>query len=196
LKNNLHIVSGLLNRQTRRISDPAAKSALNQTRAWIGALAEIHRLLYEDSTDSELGSVDIAQLMSQLCIQLRSLHRHQSVAGLVCALDRYLLPVDNAVPLSLFAVEAITNVFRHGFPAGRSGTGTLGFSVRDNHGQMRIRDDGVGFDTHDDFTSMDHQLMSAFAHQLGGKLQIESVAASGTVVALTYPLTALTSSPP
>jgi two-component sensor histidine kinase len=188
VKNNLQIVSSLLNLQTRRISDPAAKSALDQTRARIGALAQIHRLLYEDSTDSEQGNVDIAQLMSQLCIQLRSLHRHQSEVGLVCAVDRYLLPVDNAVPLSLFAVEAITNVFRHGYPDGQFGTVTLGFTVQDKHGKMRISDDGIGFDTHDDFTSMGHQLMSAFAHQLGGKLEIESVAGSGTVVTLTYPI--------
>jgi two-component sensor histidine kinase len=196
VKNNLQIVSSLLNLQARRISDPSAKSALDQTRARIGALAQIHRLLYEDANDSEHGNVDIAQLMNQLCIQLRLLHRHQSGVDLICVVDPFHVPVDNAVPLSLFAVEAITNVYRHGFPDGRSGTVTLGFSVTDHHGQMRISDNGVGFDSGEDFTSMGHQLMSAFAHQLGGKLVVESIIGSGTMVTLTYPIPLATQTPP
>ena len=71
VKNNLQIVSSLLNLQAGRITDPAAREALTQTRARIGALAQIHRLLYEKAHDSEM--VDLSHLLNDLCTQLRSL---------------------------------------------------------------------------------------------------------------------------
>lgn len=57
VKNNLQIVSSLLTLQAGKISDPAGREALSQTRARIGALAQIHRLLYEESHDSDHGNV-------------------------------------------------------------------------------------------------------------------------------------------
>ena len=126
--------------------------------------------------------------MTQLCGQLRSLHLHQSGVKLLCVVDSHLLTVDTAVPLSLFAVEAVTNSYRHGFPDNRVGTIVLSFSVQGAEGRMQIEDDGIGFDPSNAFTSMGHQLMSAFSHQLGGTLDMKSADSGGTMVTLTYPL--------
>ncbi len=188
VKNNLQIVSSLLNLQARRIEDPAARAALSQTRARIGALAQIHRLLYEDSNGDDDDNVDIGRLLTDLCVQLRALHRHQTCVELTCDAVSCLLPVDNAVPLSLFAVEAITNGFCHAFPEGRSGTITLSFVLFDGLARLVINDDGIGYDNLVEKSSMGHQLMQAFAHQLGATLVIESAIGSGTSVYLDYSL--------
>ncbi len=188
VKNNLQIVSSLLNLQARRIEDPAARAALSQTRARIGALAQIHRLLYEDRNGDDEGEVDIGRLLTDLCIQLRALHRHQTNIDLTCEAARCLLPVDNAVPLSLFAVEAITNGFCHGFPEGRTGTINLSFAVDRGEAVLVIVDDGTGYETIHETASMGLQLMEAFAHQLGAALTIDSNATSGTIVRLGYPI--------
>jgi two-component sensor histidine kinase len=188
VKNNLQIVSSLLNLQARRIDDPAARAALSQTRARIGALAQIHRLLYEDSNGDDDGEVDIGRLLTDLCIQLRALHRHQATINLTCDAVQCQLPVDNAVPLSLFAVEAITNGFCHGFPEGRAGAISLSFAVNDREAVLLIVDDGIGYATINESASMGHQLMEAFAHQLGAKLTIVSDAKRGTSVRLAYPI--------
>src|ERR1019366_4907569 len=84
VKNNLQIVSSLLNLQASKISDPAARDALGQTRARIGALAQIHRLLYEESHDSDHGAVNIANLLTALCSQLRAFHPGQTAVHLLC----------------------------------------------------------------------------------------------------------------
>ena len=186
VKNNLQIVSSLLNLQARRIEDPAARAALSQTRARIGALAQIHRLLYEDSNGDDKGDVDIGRLLTDLCVQLRALHRHQSNVDLVCEATRCLLPVDNAVPLSLFTVEAITNCFCHAFPDGREGFIRLSFVLNDGEALLVIADDGIGYRASDESHSMGRQLMEAFAHQLGALLSVESGDGSGTIVRLAY----------
>jgi two-component sensor histidine kinase len=187
VKNNLQIVSSLLNLQAGKISDPAAREALSQTRARIGALAQIHRLLYEESHDSDHGNVNIASLLNALCSQLRSLHRGQSDVHLSCDAASQTVPINNAVPITLLAVEAVTNAYRHGFPAGRSGTIRLHFDVTDDQSTLSVSDDGNGFDATQETVSMGRQLMDAFAQQLGGVLNIVSAPSRGTVVRLTYP---------
>lgn len=190
VKNNLQIVSSLLSLQAGTISDPAAREALGQTRARIGALAQIHRLLYEESHDSDHGNVNIASLLNALCGLLRTLHRGQSHIHLSCDVASQTVPVNNAVPLSLLAVEAITNAYRHAFTTGESGTIRMHFDQSDDQATLSITDDGNGFDSVLQTASTGRQLMAAFAQQLGGDLIITS-APTGTVVTLTYPLCSL-----
>ncbi|WP_373476082.1 sensor histidine kinase [Sphingorhabdus sp.] len=188
VKNNLQIVSSLLNLQAGKISDPAAREALNQTRARIGGLAQIHRLLYEESHDSDHGNVNIASLLNALCVQLRALHRGQSNVQLVCEAASQTVPINNAVPLTLLAVEAVTNAYRHGFPSGQNGRIVVQFMVIDEQATLSVTDDGSGFDVTQKTASMGGQLMEAFAQQLGGVLSVVSTPGNGTVIKLAYPL--------
>lgn len=190
VKNNLQIVSSLLNLQARRIDDPAARAALSQTRVRIGALAQIHRLLYEDANEAEHGAVDVGRLMTDLCAQLRSYHRQQSNIELVCQTEICSLPVDHAVPISLFAVEAITNAICHAFPDHREGTITVSLSIQNGEVLLRIHDNGIGYSTTDGQTMMGRQLMDAFATQLDGVLTIASNMGVGTTVSLAYRIAA------
>jgi two-component sensor histidine kinase len=187
VKNNLQIVSSLLNLQAGKISDPAAREALSQTRARIGALAQIHRLLYEESHDSDHGNVNIASLLNALCSQLRALHRGQNDVHLICDAASQTVPINNAVPLTLLAVEAVTNAFRHGFSAEQKGTIILHFDVAGGRASLSVTDDGIGFDATRETETMGRQLMTAFSQQLDGVLDITSTPA-GTAVTLTYPL--------
>ena len=187
VKNNLQIVSSLLNLQAGRISDPTARDALSQTRARIGALAQIHRLLYEESHDSDQGEVNISSLLAALCSQLRSLHRGHGAVHLICDAASEMVPVNNAVPLTLFAVEAITNAFRHAFPGGRTGKVIVQFEVTDDQVMLSVTDDGTGYDAGQTPSSMGRQLMAAFAQQLGGVKTVRSTSA-GTVVTVSYPI--------
>jgi two-component sensor histidine kinase len=188
VKNNLQIVSSLLNLQAGKISDPAAREALSQTRARIGALAQIHRLLYEESHDSDHGNVNIANLLNALCSQLRALHRGQSAVHLSCDAASQTVPINNAVPLTLLAVEAVTNAYRHGFVGHQSGAIILHFDVTGDQATLSVSDDGAGFDSTRDTASMGRQLMDAFAQQLGGVLSISSTPGAGTIVTLIYPV--------
>jgi two-component sensor histidine kinase len=186
VKNNLQIVSSLLSLQAAKIGDPAARDALSQTRARIGALAQIHRLLYEESQDSDHGEVNIAKLLTALCSQLRALHRGQSAIQLTCDVASLTVPINSAVPLTLLAVEAVTNAYRHGFQSDQSGLIFVQFGVTDDRATLSISDDGMGFDPETTAASMGRELMDAFAQQLGGELNIASTPGTGTVVTLRY----------
>lgn len=186
VKNNLQIVSSLLTLQASQITDPAANEALTQARARIGALAQIHRLLYEEEHDGDF--VDVRRLLSDLCANLRSLHRHQAGVVLQCEASAQQLPASLAVPLSLFAVEVITNCYRHAFPGGKSGLILVRSGIDADRGVLTIRDNGIGFDVSGESISMGKQLMGAFAQQLGGTCRISRAEGGGALVTLDYRL--------
>ena len=117
VKNNLQVISSLLNMQQRALTDPAARAAMCDTRQRITALALIYRALYQGP---DLKRVDLRPFLEELTAQL--------VAGEIgtgpavrteLAADALVIDPDQLAPLALFAVEAITNAQKHAFAAPR-----------------------------------------------------------------------------
>lgn len=188
VKNNLQIVTSLLTLQADRVADAYARDALGQARARIAALGLIHRVLYEHDTHNALGTVDMPLLMDELCPQLRSANRTQKNVDLLCTCGAFQVTVDQAVPLTLFIVEVVTNAFRHAYPDDRNGKILLDMTAAEGRVDLTIIDDGVGYSLEDPIGKMGFELINAFATQLGATLDIVSDA-SGTNVTLRYALT-------
>jgi two-component sensor histidine kinase len=113
VKNNLQIITSLLNMQQRALTDPAAKAAMNDTRQRITALAQIYRALYQGP---DLKRVDLRPFMEELTAQL--LAGDISTSGAVRTevhADPLVIDPDRLAPIALFAVEAITNAQKHAF---------------------------------------------------------------------------------
>ncbi len=187
VKNNLQIVTSLLNMQANRIENPAAREALGQTRARIGGLALIHRILYEQADDGSQATLDIGRLVPELCSQFRLWNMQRPEISFSCRSSSFAVPLDSALPLVLFAVEAVTNAYAYAFVDGREGSVELHFSVTgQGNATFVVKDDGIGFDATGNDDSMGRLLMLGFARQLGGKLVIESSPETGTLVRLDY----------
>jgi two-component sensor histidine kinase len=192
VKNNLQIINSLLTLQLGRAHEGAAKEVLAQTLARISALALIHRLLYEQDNGYERGEVPINNLMAELCAQLRGANRSMTHVQLTCQAESFPVPIEYAVPLTLFVVEAVTNAFRHAFPKGRHGAVILRFNLDGARAILDISDNGQGYVVSDAATQMGAELMHGFATQVDGELSISSRTGSGTQVVLKFPLARVT----
>ncbi|PZQ36028.1 MAG: histidine kinase, partial [Phenylobacterium zucineum] len=175
VKNNLQIITSLLNMQQRALADPAAKAAMNDTRQRITALAQIYRALYQGP---DLKRVDLRPFLEELTAQL--LANDMSTSPLVRTevhADPLVIDPDRLAPIALFAVEAITNAQKHAFgPAG--GMLSVGFHVRGEEAELSISDDGPG--APDSVGGgVGRTLMTAFARQLRGKVTFETHAPRG-----------------
>lgn len=188
VKNNLQIINSLLTLQSGRVPDGEAKEVLAQTRARISALALIHRLLYEQDNGYERGEVAIDTLLQELCIQLQATIAGTSGITLHCHAASIPLPVDYAVPLTLFIVEAVTNAFRHAFPDGGGGLINLSLTIDGSEAALSVTDNGRGYLVNDDTAQMGTELMYGFATQVGGRLSIASTVGEGARVNLTFPV--------
>ena len=189
VKNNLQIVTSLLTMQASRMTDEGAQTALKQSRARIVALALIHRLTYEQDDAASEPEVKVLTLMGELCKQLRYAHRERRNVDLSCGADDYALPVDSAVPLALFVVEAVTNSFRHAFSNETGGKIILSFSLDESSATLSVADNGQGYDV-DANTGRDlgTELMQGFAGQLNGVVTFASNRSSGSTTILKFPI--------
>ena len=184
VKNNLQIVSSLLNLQSRQLTDPAAVDVFASTRDRVRAMAAVHERLYESG---DFGAIDLAAHLEKLARML--LRAHAMAVQPVLRLDPVMVDLSTAVPLSLIASELLTNALKYAFAGDRQGTLTLGLRAEGAHHELRIADDGPGLPAALDpaaTRTLGLRLVRDLARQIRGELAIASTAA-GTSVTVRWP---------
>ncbi|MET0274794.1 MAG: sensor histidine kinase [Phenylobacterium sp.] len=184
VKNNLQVISSLLNMQQRALSDPAARAAMSDTRQRITALALIYRALYQGP---DLKRVDLRPFLEELTAQLVAGEMlHGPAVRTELMVDALVIDPDRLAPLALFAVEAITNAQKHAF-AERGGSLTVSFVVRGEEATLEISDDGQAPDDALVASGVGRTLMTAFARQLRGRAELVRNAKGGITSRLIFP---------
>jgi len=188
VKNNLQVISGLLDMTRMRTADEATTGILTDMMMKIQTMAQIHTRLYESK------QFDQINFEAQVRDQIAAMSSIYSIGSrrIVCEIESepVLLPVDQAIPCALVVNEILSNSFKHAFKGRREGT--IRITMTQAGGQIRIaiRDDGVGLPEHFDASrsnSLGLKLIrTLIQHQLRGNLIINS--AKGTEVIVEFPL--------
>jgi two-component sensor histidine kinase len=185
VKNNLQIVISLIGLQTRQIDDPAQKAPLERVHARIMAMSLVERLIVETDDNPTL---DVCILLEEICGLVRRLYQADSLRiKLNFECDHVQIATEKATALALFAFEAITNAFRHGFPNKSEGSIFLRFEI-DAKGlaTLTVHDTGSGWDELNKETGTGQRLLKAFARQLGGQFSLVSSPTEGSHVNLSF----------
>jgi len=186
VKNNLQIVMSLLSLQASQTRDSAVRDALNTVRARINALALVHRILHEVEDQT---TVDLPRMLKELSQQIvGAMAAEGSKIEVDVDVISRQVPGDIAVPLALFTVEALTNIFKHAFPPVRK-TGSIEVSLKPaSRGNLClcIEDDGVGFSEPERIHGIGDRLLNVFGRQIRGVAKVESRPGSGTLVELVF----------
>lgn len=210
VKNNLQLIESLL-RLHGRGQDAGSRSVLDDVARSVHAIVEVHRQLDHPtgegpSPDDPIaggpvtdGKIDLARLLRRLAPASATTPTGRPI-DVRCKADPVELSVDQAIPLALIVVEALTNAARHAFPDDPADARdprpspridvdlqapgpTITLAVTDNGrglevggptGQGRARGQGQGL-----------RLMDALARQLGGSLELRRD--GGTTVTVTFP---------
>jgi two-component sensor histidine kinase len=186
VKNNLQVISSLLNMQQRALADPAARAAISDTRQRISALALIYRALYEGP---DLRKVDLRQFLEDLIgpLMVNDAGRRPTIRTTL-SIDSLSIDPDQLAPLALFAVEAITNARKHGLGDAAGGSLDVTFRVREGGAELTIRDSGCPGGTPPVVgEGVGRTLMTAFARQLSGEVLFAAEGA-GMTVRLNFPV--------
>jgi PAS domain S-box-containing protein len=182
VKNNLQIVSSLLDLQAAQTKDAAATAMFRESRARVRSMALIHERLYGTK---DAARVDFAGYARHLGDDLSRAYRVPGQVRLEYDVDAPPLPLDAAIPCGLLLNELLSNCFKHAFPGGRDGR--IQVSLRrqpDGDDVLSVADDGVGFAPGVDPTtspSFGLQMVKTFAAQLGGAVEVSSGPAGSTV---------------
>ena len=184
VKNNLQIITSLLNMQERKVSSEEAIGAISETRSRINAIAAVHRGLYESD---DLRSIDVSPFVTRLIGSIsESLGVEQRGMTVGYEVEPCTLTADNAIPVALFIVEAVGNAVEHGLSEG----GSVTVSIRKPAPaelEVRVADTGRGVADTASMRGIGTRLMQGFARQLSGEL-VYSDNEPGLVATLTIPL--------
>jgi len=176
VKNNLQVISGLLDLQAHHLPEVAAvKEVYQESRNRVLTMALIHEELYQTLDLAKVGFADyIAKLVTNLATSM-GIDRER--IELQVRAEKAALVVDTAIPVSLIVNELVTNAFKHAFPGNREGSVVVGFrTVGDRAYEVWVSDDGVGL-PHDldpgKQSTLGMKLIMILTEQLGGILDLD-----------------------
>lgn len=168
VKNNLQVISSLLDLQTKNIADPSALSAVSDGQNRVKAMALIHHNLYQNE---DLGHIPFKAYAEQLLKQVTSIYpMSESVDSHVIG-DPVLLDIDTAVPLGLILNELLSNAFKYAFHMGGGALEIVISKLENEEYQLQVKDNGPGLPENfniDKAKSLGLRLVRRLSRQLYG----------------------------
>jgi two-component sensor histidine kinase len=185
-KNTLQAAASLLCLHARTTSSEQVREALHDSRQRLQLLAHAHELLFSNPGSTQ--TILMPSLLQTLGDALRQSFANASAqVRLELASDAIALPADVAIPIVLFANEAVTNAYKHAFPSDSAGTITMELRcMPENVLVLRIADSGVGLGSSGREGGLGLKLIRILAAQLRGALDFaQPTDSGGTAITLT-----------
>ncbi|WP_316829834.1 histidine kinase dimerization/phosphoacceptor domain -containing protein [Pedobacter aquatilis] len=175
VKNNLQIVIGLLQRQSKYVDNKIAKDAISNSENRMRSIALIHQKLYQSEGFDLINMAEYIDEFISYVKESLDLGDHLIFEK---DFDEIYLSVSQAIPLSLIMNEAITNAIKYAYPQNNSNFIRVSLKRIDKkHNKLSIKDNGVGLSTDFDLQKIDSMgmnLMRGLAKQLGGSFEIRN----------------------
>jgi two-component system, sensor histidine kinase PdtaS len=187
VKNNFHMVTGLLGTQSQYLKNEEALAAIQNSKHRIHAMSLLHQRLYQSENLSEIQMPDyIYELVSNL---QQSFETTQQVL-----FDLQIEPINldpaQALPLGLILNEAVTNSIKYAFPTQSQGD-MISISLKhvsENSIALTVEDNGIGIpddiNTHE-VASMGLNLMRGLTEDIEGIFVLEKT--TGTGISIIFP---------
>ena len=185
VKNNLQIISSLLNLQSDQSDNQAISAFVNASKNRIRSMALIHEMLYQSEN---LAQVKFDEYIQKLTRHFRDLaHTLQKNILFKIDVDDVYLHIDAAIPCGLILTELVSNALEHAYPDDNPGIIQIEF-FKDRHGNtLRVQDDGIGLAEQINFASTNTlglQLVNSLVQQINGELVLDRL--GGTKYTITF----------
>jgi PAS domain S-box-containing protein len=185
VKNNLNVVTSLLELENRKSVDSSASKVLSEAIARVRSISAIYERLYL-SEDPE--RVDLALYVQDLAKSLFSTYNlDPGRVALRIRADRVLLDTRRSVPLGLILNELLSNALKYAYAPGERGEVRVDLSRDDGTMSLAVSDDGAGIPDRylaSESASMGMTLVRLLTEQLDAELSIEN--RGGTRVLISF----------
>lgn len=177
VKNNLQIISSLLNLQSHRIDDIEIQEILEEGKNRVQAIALIHEKLYQSNN---LSQVNFKDYLHDLLEQQKGVYMNPQ-KPIVCNINtqNVFLELDTAVPLGLIAAELITNAFKHGLKNNEKPILEVDLIITEGtNAVLTVRDNGEGLPKDfkiEEQESLGMEIIQALTEQIEGKVTFRNV---------------------
>ncbi len=175
VKNNMQIISSLLNLQTMSVEGKAVY-VLKESQNRVKAMAMIHEKLYQSS---DLSTINLSDYIESLVRDLFYSYdiKKDHVTFLLDIVSEIRLNIETAVPCGLIISELVSNSLKYAFPQDKEGELTVSLKLVNDSYELIVSDNGVGFPEDVDFRKTDSlglQLVNNLVSQLDGNIKMNS----------------------
>ena len=184
VKNNLQIISSILNLQTRTIKDPKILELIKETRYRIMSMSFIHDLLYQTK---DFSNIDFSKYLQNITSNIMNTYTVNKNIELKLNTEAIYLDLDNAIPCGLIVNELITNAFKYAFPGDKKGEIIVELKKQNDRVVLSVADNGVGISKKINYQtteSLGFQLINSLVSQIDAELVYEN--SLGTKFTLTF----------
>ncbi|HOY96254.1 MAG TPA: PAS domain S-box protein [Catalimonadaceae bacterium] len=175
VKNNMAVISSLLQLQTGYIKDPGLIDVFRDSQSRIKSMALIHEKLYQSKT---LAKVEMESYIKELTRTLFFTYNSRRIdLQISTKVENVFLDINSAVPCGLIINEVISNACKHAFVGKEKGLIEIRFEKKNDQYELEIKDDGIGMPPNMDLSnlkSLGMNLVQALSAQLGAQLEIRT----------------------
>ena len=174
VKNNLQIISSLLDLQSATINDEPTAEKFREGSQRVQSMAYIHQNLYQGESP---GIVDMKEYISILADNLmQSFNTEGSNIQLQTSVDNVQLHSDMVISLGLIINELVSNAFKYAFQNKQAGQIDIVLKKEENHLLLQVKDNGVGMSKKpepDKENSFGYKVIRAFTQKLKATISIQ-----------------------
>ncbi len=173
VKNNLQIISSILNLQYPRLKYPELQEIFTDCKSRIQSIALVHEILYQHD---DVSKISVTSYMNALSASVSSLYQNPRVNITInISPEDFALPIHSAIPIGIIVNEIISNSFKHAFPDKKSGNIYCNVWLDGPDCVIEISNDGISPES--DFNLVNYEtlgisLILSLTEQLGGKIVI------------------------
>jgi len=175
VKNNLQMVSSLLNLQSQRLNDHPAIEAVRAGRYRVEAMSLIHQKLYQEDHHTQIVMKDyIEELVRNL------IYSYNKEVDLNLRIENLSVDIDRAIPLALIVNELVTNALKYAYGHEQCAILTVQLYKMGREIHLKVEDNGIGTNNIDleKSDSFGLQLVKSLTEQLDGTIELKTT--SGT----------------
>jgi len=173
VKNNMQIISSLLNLQIKYVDEEEAVNVLIESQNRVQSMAMIHEKLYESENLTNINFIEYIQsLVSNL---FHSYNVKNSRIKTILEIDKVNLNMETAIPCGLIISETVSNCLKYAFPNDMSGEIFISLKSIDIGYELIIRDNGIGLPEKLEFSKLESLgllLVNNLTEQIDGELKI------------------------
>lgn len=141
VKNNMQVVSGLLELQAHESGDEEVSRVVNEGKSRIETMALIHQMLY---ATSNLSTICFASYVETLVGQITNAYTHGSQVHVELSIAKVAVDLDTCMTLGLITHELLNNTLKYAFPSGQGQVHIALNVLPDGSYVYTVADDGVG----------------------------------------------------
>lgn len=172
VKNNLQVITSILELQSFKSSDSETKEVLNECRDRINSMSLVHKRLYQRD---DLAHLSFSEFLNDLILALQqSYHSNSGVEFKITGAENIIFDVDTSIPLGLILNELITNSFKHSNVLNKSLVISIHLEKKsDQSFCLEFKDNGVGLPSTilvEQTSTLGLTLIRNLVKQLGGNI--------------------------